>query len=49
MSKHKEIKDRAYYANGVFMSVLEEIVKTQTDHPDMIRYLQPYDNSIITD
>lgn len=42
MAIHKEIYNRGYYANGVYMSVLEEIISAQTQQPDLICYLQPY-------
>ena len=48
MNIRKEILHRGYYANGPFMSVLEEIIEAQTKNPGMICYLQPYDNNVIT-
>lgn len=48
MAKHKEIFNRGYYANGVYMNVLEEIVKAQAEEPDLICYLQPYMDSVVT-
>ena len=39
MKIRKEILNRGYYANGVFMSVLEEIVNAQTVNPNLICYL----------
>lgn len=48
MAKRKEILNRGYYANGVYMNVLEEIMKAQTEHLDMICYLQPYMEAIVT-
>lgn len=47
MKIRKEILNRGYYANGVFMSVLEEIVNAQSVNPNLICYLQPYDNTVI--
>ncbi len=49
MSKRKEIKERAYYANGVYMTVLEEIISAQRNNPDKIFYLQPYSSKFITE
>ena len=48
MNIRKEILHRAYYANGPYMSVLEEIIDAQTKNPGMTFYLQPYDNKVIT-
>jgi len=36
-----------FYLNGVFSSVLEEIVSAQAEDPDRICYLQPYHSSAI--
>ena len=47
MAKHKELFNRGYYANGVYMNVLEEIVKAQAEEPDLICYLQPYMDSVV--
>lgn len=48
MPKHEEVFTRVYFANGVFMSVLEEIMEAQSLSPDKVCYLQPYSNKVIT-
>jgi 5-methylcytosine-specific restriction endonuclease McrA len=49
MSKHKEIKDRVFYANGIYKQVLEEILSAQKSNIDRVFYLQPYSFEIINE
>jgi 5-methylcytosine-specific restriction protein A len=39
--------ENALYLNGVYESVLDEIIKSQEKNPDNIFYLQPYSEKII--
>ena len=49
MSKHKEIKERVFYANGVYKQVLEEILFYQISNPGKTFYLQPYSFEFINE
>jgi predicted HNH restriction endonuclease len=49
MAKNKELKDRVFYANGVYKQVLEEIIFAQKSNSDKVFYLQPYSFEIINE
>ena len=49
MAKNKNVKDRVFYANGVYKQVLEEILSAQKSNIDKAFYLQPYSFEIINE
>lgn len=48
MGLNKEkISDKAFFENGVYESVLEEIIDSQKKDPNRVFYLQPYSKKLI--